>query len=230
MSLGATDIAAMLADLATMDGTVTVVFAPDGDVSPDLATVQVAALLERSASGEASPIDLDAYDGTIRFLLAAGAAVAGTLPTLDVKLQHCASVDGDYEDVASGAFARVTTIAGVQALAFEGSDLARFVKLVWAIGGTDSPAFPFALAIEATPIVDGTVYTTHGLRDRDAIELFGGEMPGVQATDDAVHIQTGALPGLAVGLAVTIDGEARVVHAMQPYGDGAMCRILPRTP
>jgi len=67
-----------------------------------------------------------------------------------------------------------------------------------------------------------------GLLDREAAELFGGDMPAVISADEAVHVQSGALPGLASGEAITVDGHAYAVLKVLPYGDGAMVRIALR--
>jgi hypothetical protein len=72
--------------------------------------------------------------------------------------------------------------------------------------------------------------TVHGLLDREAVELFGGEMPAVIAADDVVHVQSGALPGLASGASISVGGIAYVVLKVLPYGDGAMTRIALRKP
>ncbi len=72
--------------------------------------------------------------------------------------------------------------------------------------------------------------TVTGLRDREAAEFFAGEMPAVVAADEVVHVQTGALPGLASGAAITVDGAAYVVLKVLPHGDGAMVRIALRKP
>jgi hypothetical protein len=86
-----------------------------------------------------------------------------------------------------------------------------------------------AAAGGAVEVILGAAKTT-GLDDRQAAEVFGGEMPGVISMDEGVHVQTGALPGLASGSAITVDGVARVVREATPYGDGAMTRIALRDP
>lgn len=72
--------------------------------------------------------------------------------------------------------------------------------------------------------------TVHGILDREAVELFGGEMPAVIAADEVVHVQSGALAGLASGVSITVEGVAYVVLKALPYGDGAMTRIALRKP
>ena len=72
--------------------------------------------------------------------------------------------------------------------------------------------------------------TVTGLLDREAVEILGGEMPAVVAADEIVHVRSGALPGLASGSQVTVDGTDYVVLKVLPYGDGAMTRIALRKP
>lgn len=72
--------------------------------------------------------------------------------------------------------------------------------------------------------------TVHGLLDREAVELFGGEMPALVAADEVVHVQSGTLPGLSAGAAITVDGVAYAVLKVLPYGDGAMTRVALRKP
>lgn len=72
--------------------------------------------------------------------------------------------------------------------------------------------------------------SVHGLLDREAAELFSGEMPAVVSADEVVHVQSGALPGLASGASITVGGVAYVVLKVLPYGDGAMTRVALRKP
>lgn len=72
--------------------------------------------------------------------------------------------------------------------------------------------------------------TVTGLLDREAAELFGGEMPTLVSADEVVHVQTGALTGLASGASITVDGTSYVVLKVLPYGDGGMTRIALRKP
>jgi len=72
--------------------------------------------------------------------------------------------------------------------------------------------------------------TVTGLLDREAVELLGGEMPGVMAADEMVHVRTGTLPGLASGVAITVGGTSYKILKIIPYGDGAMTRIALRKP
>ena len=69
-----------------------------------------------------------------------------------------------------------------------------------------------------------------GLLDREAVELFGTEMPAVVAAEEIVHVQSGALPGLASGTSITVAGTGYTVLKVLPYGDGAMTRVVLRKP
>ncbi len=68
--------------------------------------------------------------------------------------------------------------------------------------------------------------TVIGLRDNQAAQLFEGEMPSLISNEESVHVQTGSLPGLTSGSALTVNGVARVARECLPYGDGAMTRIM----
>jgi len=72
--------------------------------------------------------------------------------------------------------------------------------------------------------------TVTGLLDCEAVEVLGGEMPAVVAADETVHVRSGALPGLASGAPVTVDGIDYVVLKVLTYGDGAMTRVALRKP
>lgn len=72
-------------------------------------------------------------------------AVLGTLPTLDVKLQHSTN-DSVWTDIASGAFSQQTAVTGVKGnyLTVPGT-INRYVRAVWTVGGT-LPSFTFNVA------------------------------------------------------------------------------------
>lgn len=107
----------------------------------------LAAVLSRDATGASAPTDLQAYDGTLLLELNAGAATAGTDPTLNVRLQHGDTAGGSFEDVAGAAFDEVTDAAADQIIKLDANELKRYVKLIWTIGGTESPAFPFGCRV-----------------------------------------------------------------------------------
>lgn len=72
--------------------------------------------------------------------------------------------------------------------------------------------------------------TVTGLLDREAVEILSDQMPAVVAAEQVVHVQDGVLPGLQSGASITVGGTAYVVLKVLPYGDGAMVRVLLRTP
>lgn len=113
-----------------------------------LVTTQIAAVLSRTSSSASAAFDTGEYEGQFKVTLAAGAATAGSSPTLDVKVTECATSGGSFTDVASGAFTQVTDTAGVQTLVFDRNKVKRYIKADWTIGGTSSPAFPFGVIFE----------------------------------------------------------------------------------
>ena len=72
--------------------------------------------------------------------------------------------------------------------------------------------------------------TVIGLLAREAAEIFGGDMPTLVATDEAVHVKSGSLSGLVSGVSIVVGGTNYVVLKALPYGDGAMTRIILRKP
>lgn len=94
-----------------------------------------------TTSTVSSAIDLQEYEGEISVYVDTSAKVAGTNPTLAVKLTHCDTSGGSYSDVTSGAFGARAATAVFDNLTFNKNGLKRFVKLDWTIGGTDSPEY-----------------------------------------------------------------------------------------
>ena len=92
--------------------------------------------------------DAQAYDGELTVILDAGAATAGSNPTLDVKVQECATSGGTYTDISGATFTQVNDAAAShQSLVLNVGDNQRYLKVVGTIGGTSSPAFPLAVVV-----------------------------------------------------------------------------------
>jgi hypothetical protein len=94
-----------------------------------------------TSDGNGSAVDLQGLTGEIAVILDVSAPVAGTTPTMDVKLQH--SVDGStsWADVTGGGFAQVSDTASVQKISLNKDELRRYVRIVKDISGTDSPQY-----------------------------------------------------------------------------------------
>lgn len=105
---------------------------------------QMEAILSRT-SLTATAFDVSEYEGSALVTLTAGAATAGTNPTLDVKLQHCDTENGVYEDITGATFAQVTDTALVDTVILDLNAVKQFVKAVATYGGTSTPTFPFGL-------------------------------------------------------------------------------------
>lgn len=100
-----------------------------------------------------------------------------------------------------------------------------------ALGESDIAAMLADLAmVGGTVAVQLGTTTVSGILDREAVEVLGDEMPGVVSDQEIVHIQTGAVPGLASGMSITVGGHPYVVQKAAPYGDGAMTRVILRKP
>lgn len=69
------------------------------------------------------------------------------------------------------------------------------------------------------PIVLGGTTVKGALDNADSEEAFPGGI-SVAGTEVRVAIKTGALPGLAHGSSVTVDGTAYRVLALRKIGDG----------
>lgn len=90
-------------------------------------------------------VDVSDYDG-IAVAVLDSAAATGTDPTMNVKLQSCATVGGAYEDIADAVFTEVDdTVGGShQVLAFNVAEPLAFVRGLATIAGT-TPSFTFSL-------------------------------------------------------------------------------------
>lgn len=116
------------------------------------ATLSVLAVnISRTAALDGTPIDISSLEGSVLVLLDAGAATAGSTPTLDVKLQHSDTQGGTYTDVTDGAFAQVTDTAGHQKLVLRTDLLKPWVKAVGTLGGTSTPTFPYGVSLLGLP-------------------------------------------------------------------------------
>jgi hypothetical protein len=96
------------------------------------------------ATGLGSAIDLNDYTGEIAFLLDAD-NIAGTNPTLLVKIQDCATSGGSYADVAGGAFTALAALASAQKLSIKKELMQRYIKVSFTIGGTSDPEYIVSL-------------------------------------------------------------------------------------
>lgn len=111
--------------------------------------VLLAGSATRTSTYTGSAVDLLAYEGQAKIILNAGAATAGSSPTLDVKIQHSdTTTSGDFADVSGAAFTQVTDVsgtAGVQTLDVNVSALKRYLRVIGTIGGTSTPTFSFGV-------------------------------------------------------------------------------------
>lgn len=105
-----------------------------------------AAVAARTTTGQGAGVDCQQYEGgaVINLQSAAG---TGTTPTLDVKVQD-SDDNSSFADVAGAAFTQVVAAASNQKLGVNLSELRRYVRLAWTIGGT-TPSFTFGASLLA---------------------------------------------------------------------------------
>lgn len=106
-------------------------------------TIDLIPMADITASGNATGVDCTDFVGSVAVILKCK-NVAGTTPTLDIKLQD--SLDNiTYADITGAVFTQVTD-AGTKAATLEkisvNLDSARkYIRAVKTIGGTSSPEF-----------------------------------------------------------------------------------------
>lgn len=105
--------------------------------NPLLITLQASA--EQTASGSSTPIDVGALRKMARIRLEVE-AISGTTPSLTVTIDTGPSSSGPWRSLGSFTAA---TAAGVQEKSF--GELDRYVRVSWAIAGTDAPTFAFSV-------------------------------------------------------------------------------------
>ena len=77
-----------------------------------------------TATQTSGALDLLTYDGDVVLILDCSAS-GGSSPTLDIKVQDCATSGGSYADVSGAAFTQVTTSASLQTLALNKDECKR---------------------------------------------------------------------------------------------------------
>jgi len=117
------------------------------DLYSGVTATEVLANLSRTTTATSSAVDVSEYEGKLCFLLSAGAQTAGTNPTLTVKVTHCDTSDGQYADVTGAAFTQVSTVASTQILGIDKKALKKYVEVVATHGGTNTPTFPYGVAM-----------------------------------------------------------------------------------
>lgn len=108
------------------------------------------AVISRTATLTGTAFDTAGYEGQMAVILAAGAATAGTNPTLNCKIQHShTTTSGDFVDLPGAAFSEVTNAASQQLLTIDRKECRRYIRLVGTLGGTSTPTFPYGAAFLA---------------------------------------------------------------------------------
>lgn len=88
-------------------------------------------------------------------------------------------------------------------------------------GSDDIPALLADVGVDVT--VGAT--TVKGIRDEVGAQAYQGDQGTAVGTFVAVFVQRGALPGLAMGGAIQVDGVDLIARSIQPIDDGALLRV-----
>jgi hypothetical protein len=114
--------------------------APGANFADHISVLDVLPIAAVTSSGNGTGVDLVSYAGQIA-IVADVHNVAGTTPTMDLKIQDSAD-NSSFADVSpSIAFTQVTTSDSVQKLVANKDSLRRYIRVVKTIGGTSSPQF-----------------------------------------------------------------------------------------
>lgn len=97
----------------------------------------------RTATGSATGLDLQAYDGDVVLVLDS-AAGTGTTPTLAVTVESSDTLGSGYTAISGAAFTTVTTTASAQKLVINKDSAQRYVRVTYTLGGT-TPSFTFSV-------------------------------------------------------------------------------------
>jgi len=117
------------------------------DLKNNLVVSRTFAPLSRVASANGASLDLKDYVGDVLAVIDSGLATAGTLPTADFTIEDSANNSSWTANTAalSAAFTQVTDAAAVlQTRNIDTRACRRYVRVVFTLGGTDAPAFPFS--------------------------------------------------------------------------------------
>lgn len=104
----------------------------------------------RSASATVTPstgVDFRDFVGEVTFTLDAGAATAGSSPTLNVKLQESTVSDGTgdaFADISGATFDEVTDAASHQSIKLNIDNQPRYIRAVATLAGSGA-TFPLAV-------------------------------------------------------------------------------------
>lgn len=116
----------------------------DQNLGDNLQVIELLAPARKTATETGAEVDIQQYVGDMKVILSTSAG-GGTSPTLDVKLQECATSGGTFTDIAGATFTQVTGAAkSTAAITLSVDSTARYIKAVATIGGT-SPTFDLAL-------------------------------------------------------------------------------------
>lgn len=121
---------------------------PDVNFGDHLQVLDLLPVADVVATGNGTGVDMQLYAGQIAIVLDSK-NIAGTLPTMALKIQDSAD-NSTFADVSpSLAFAGLTTVASVQKIVANKDNLRRYIRVVKTIGGSSSPEYYLSLKVMA---------------------------------------------------------------------------------
>lgn len=122
-----------------------------GEVTAEVLVASQAAAANVTGTG----IVIRDYIGKLAVVMNAGAATAGTTPTLDVYLQSSPDSNTSNYTNANISFTQVTNVAGVQKASVDTALVGPYLRALAVVGGTNSPSFPVSLTVVGQKQITG---------------------------------------------------------------------------
>lgn len=115
----------------------------DNHIGAELQTIALVPMADITASANGTGIDITDFVGSLAVVLSAK-NVAGTTPTLAVKLQDSADND-TFADITGAVFTTVTAAgtkaSTLQKISVNIDSAAKYIRAVQTVGGTVDPEF-----------------------------------------------------------------------------------------
>ena len=118
----------------------------DMDLFSGVTVTEGALNISRTANLTGTAIDTQQFEGKWSAILSAGAATAGSSPTLDVVIKSSTASGGSYATITDASFTQVTDTASTQIVGIDKKSHDRYVKVYGTLGGTSTPTFPYGVA------------------------------------------------------------------------------------
>ena len=114
------------------------------DLNSGLTITQMVNIAAKTATFNATGVDVSGYKGTLLVALLVG-TVSGTTPTLDVKLQASAD-NSSWSDITGATFTQVTASDSYTKIGIDVTQGLKYLRAVSTIAGT-TPSFTMGITV-----------------------------------------------------------------------------------